>query len=322
MEERVEYRWYMNEQKKIDHIEQHEKLLSQKLVEECMVAANRCCARFLEQHSCSGPFVRHRGFRADRAKETANFIKRFLPAYVEKSLDELDTYRAIMKELSDPAQALPLRSMVNRLLARAELDTRPGPHMGMGLPVYSNCTSPLRKYVDYLAHRQIKRVLHDESREQVSGPLLVKLSQRLKRARTASQEAEQWLKCEFLSHKVGTEFQAVISQVNGSGFTAKLLENGIEGTVDLSKDPEKFSFDRWTASLTSPTRSYRLNSEIRVKLVSAHPHEREIRLSPLPPQATDAETDSPAAPVEPTQDPSPAEHDGAAEKQGQTSEGL
>lgn len=295
MEDRSEFRWIMNDQKKIDRIEPQEKLLSQKLVEECMVAANRCCARFLEQHTRSGPFVKHRGFRSDRAKDTKKFLTRFLPEFAEKSLDDVSTYRDIMKALSESGHELPLRSMVNRMLARAELSTSPGVHMGMGLPCYSNCTSPLRKYSDFLAHRQIKQVLHNEAQQQVSGQQLVDLAARIKRARSASQEAEQWLKCEFLVRSTGTEYQAIISQINNNGFTVKLLENGIEGMVDLRHHPQKFSFDRWTASLSSPQRSFHLNTEIRVRLDSADPHLREIRFSPVNEEvvaSADSATDS------------------------------
>jgi ribonuclease R len=294
MEERSEFRWIMNEQKKIERIEKQEKLLSQKLVEECMVAANRCCARFLEQHERSGPFVRHRGFRSDRAKDTKKFLTRFLPEFADKSLEDVSTYRDIMTALSKTSQPLPLRSMVNRFLARAELSTSPGVHMGMGLPCYSNCTSPLRKYTDFLAHRQIKQVLHNDPAQQASGQQLMDLAARIKRARSASQEAEQWLKCEFLGRHTGTEYQAQISQINSNGFTVKLLDNGIEGIVDLRHLEQKFSFDRWTASLTSPKHSFHLNTEIRVRLDSADPHLREIRFSPV----IDAEADNENLPPE------------------------
>ena len=133
MEERVEYRWFLNEQKKIDRIEPYEKLLSQKLVEECMIATNRCCARFLKEKNCSGPFVCHRGFRADRKDEVKRFLNRFLPAIADKNLDEVQTYREIMAELSQRKDhQLPLRAMVNRLLARALA----GPIVGeVSLPV-------------------------------------------------------------------------------------------------------------------------------------------------------------------------------------------
>ena len=288
MEDRTEYRWFLNDQKKIDHIETQKKMLSQKLVEECMVATNRCCARFLKEHNCSGPFVRHRGFRADRKDEVKRFLERFLPDYVERDLDDVATYREIMTALANSGHELPLRTMVNRVLARAELDTEAGPHMGMAMDCYSNCTSPLRKYTDYLVHRQIRSALHEGNTRQVEKTQLTALGDRLAWTRKASQEAEAWLKCEYLKDHVGEEGLAVISHINSGGFTARLLASGIEGKVDLRKDPEKFSFDRWTASLTSPSRSFHLEREIRVRIERVDVAKRECVFVPV--------ADSPDAP--------------------------
>jgi VacB/RNase II family 3'-5' exoribonuclease len=281
MEDRTEYRWYLNDQKKIDHIETHEKLLSQKLVEECMVATNRCCARFLKEHNCNGPFVHHRGFRADRKDEAKRFLERFLPDYADRDLDDVMTYREIMSQLASSDHELPLRSMVNRMLARAELSTEAGPHMGMAMDCYSNCTSPLRKYSDYLAHRQIRAALHEGNTRQLEKAQVKALGERLAWARKASQEAEMWLKCEYLKPHVGEEGLATISHITSSGFTARLLASGIEGKVDLRRDPEKFGFDRWTASLTSPSRSFRLEQEIRVRIERVDVAKRECVFVPV-----------------------------------------
>ncbi len=281
MEDRTEYRWYLNEQKKIENIETHEKLLSQKLVEECMVATNRCAALFLRDHNCNGPFVRHLGFRADRKDEVKRFLSRFLPDYADQDLDQLSTYRAIMKQLSASSNELPLRTMANRLLTRAELTTEPGVHMGMGLECYSNCTSPLRKYTDYLAHRQIKSALHDGNTQQLSNQQLATVSDNINRGRQASREAEMWLQCEFLQAHVGEEFEAIISHINSSGFTARLLNWGLEGQIDLRRDPEKFSFDRWTATLTSPTRKFQLEKNVRIKIERIDVAKREMVFVPV-----------------------------------------
>ncbi|MDJ0879146.1 MAG: ribonuclease R [Halieaceae bacterium] len=290
MEERPEYRWMLNDQKKIDRIEKCEKLLSQKLVEECMVAANRCCARFLKERQCSGPFIGHRGFRPDRKDEIKRFMTRFMPDFVEQDLGELPVYREAIQRMNQ-ATELPLRSMANRLLARAELLAKPAPHMGMGLECYSNCTSPLRKYVDFLVHRQIKAMLHGDEGETLSNPELTGLSARLATVRQATREAELWLQCEFLANNIGEEFEARVAQISSSGFTAKLVDTGIEGQVDLRKDPEKFSFDRWAATLSSPSRTFQLEQPVKVRLERADSTRREILFVPV--------TDSDPAPDAP-----------------------
>ena len=290
MEDRKEYRWFLNEAKQIDHIEPCEKMLSQKLVEECMVATNRCCARFLRDRNCSGPFVGHRGFRGDRKDEVKRFLGRFLPEHAESDLTDVAVYRDIMVKLADEKQELPLRAMANRLLTRAELVVKPGVHMGMGLECYSNCTSPLRKYTDFLAHRQIKAALRDDNCQGLTDASLRALAESLTRARAASAEAELWLQCNFLADKVGETHDAHITQINSSGFTARLLDCGIDGQVDLRKDAEKFSFDRWTATATSATRQFQLEQNLKVRIERVDVTRREIELVPLAENSAEPET--------------------------------
>ncbi len=266
MEERREYRWILNDQKQIDHIEPYEKLLSQRLVEECMIAANRCSGRLLARQGASGPFVCHPGFRRDRLDELKKFLDRHAPEIADRDPLGKEGYRDIMQYLAAPERSLPLRSMVNRLLTRAELSTRSGLHMGMALDSYSNCTSPLRKYVDFLTHVQIKALLCGASADQVEEGQLRDVAERIATVRKATGEAERWLARRYLdrleSEEPGRRFTALVSHINSSGFQARLLDSGLEGFVDLRKDPEKFSFDKWTASLTSTTRRFQLEQEV------------------------------------------------------------
>jgi len=271
MEDRQEYRWILNDSKQIETIEPYEKLLSQKLVEECMIAANRCAGRFLRDHGANGPFVIHPGIRADRLDEARKFLAMHAPAVAEADPTSVTGYRDIMRCLSAAEHTLPLRGMINRLLTRAELSTRPGPHMGMALETYTNCTSPLRKYVDFLAHLQIKAVLQQKNADLVKPEQLAALAQCLQNTRSATLEAERWLAGKYLARLAAAgenvTFEARLSHVNSSGFTVRMEDNGLEGFVDLRKDPEKFSYDKWTASLTSTTRRFQLQQAVELRFV-------------------------------------------------------
>ena len=270
MEDRQDFRWILNESKQIETIEPSEKLLSQKLVEECMVAANQCAARFLIEHNASGPFVSHPGFRADRKDEVNKFLTLHAPELATLDTDSVSGYRDIMRGLAAPTSALPLRTMVNRLLTRAVLTTKPSPHMGMALPSYTNCTSPLRKYSDFLVHLQIKAALNGSQAQLVDSKILADLMQRLAISRSATQEAERWLASNYVS-KIAKDndniFKATVTHVTSSGFNARLNNNGLTGFVDLRKDPEKFSYDKWTASLTSTTRRFQLGQAVDLNFI-------------------------------------------------------
>lgn len=267
MEDRKEFRWILNDQKKIDHIEPYDKLQSQKVVEECMVAANRCAARFLTERGATGPFVSHPGFRGDRLDETKKFLAMHVPALADADPTDLKGYRDIMTALSSDEHKLPLRAMVNRLLTRAQLTTESSVHMGMALPCYTNVTSPLRKYSDFLAHQQIKTALHGESPTLVDSKTLSHLSEQIASVRQATQEAEQWLASNYIVTQAKSQegpFEAAICHINSSGFNVRLNDCGLEGFVDLRKDPEKFSYDKWQSSLTSTTRRFALEQPVKL----------------------------------------------------------
>ncbi|GAB5415150.1 MAG: exoribonuclease II [Congregibacter sp.] len=267
MEDRQEYRWMLDDSGHIEAIEPSEKLQSQRLVEECMVAANRCAARLLQEKQAAGPFVVHDGFRRDRLKDREQFMASYVTNAADIDPDSLEGYRDLIKQLTDSDHELPLRSMVNRLLTRARLSKRPGAHKGMCLPVYTNCTSPLRRYLDFLVHVQIKALLRDEDANSLEQNALDALNQRLLRLRQVSQEAERWLALEYLQRLAKDDkgpWAGTVSHITNTGFSVRLDANGLEGYVDLRKLKERFSFDKATATLASKTRHFRVAMPVQV----------------------------------------------------------
>ena len=102
-----------------------------------------------------------------------------------------------------------------------------------------------------------------------------------------------------------SQFAARVSHISSSGFTVKLDENGLEGFVDLRPEEEKFSFDKWTMSLTSTTRRFQLMQSVDVAYIGAPEDDDFLSLFSLvegcglkPPKepsaaATDAQTEEP-----------------------------
>lgn len=272
MEDRREFRWHLNEERQIESIEAVEKMASQHLVEECMIAANRCAAHYLAMADAPGPFVVHGGFRKDRIAEAKDFLSRHQPDLAETPLETLAGYQTVLSSLAKADHPLPLRGMVNRLLTRAEYSTSPAEHMGMALQAYTNVTSPLRKFLDFLVHRQIKAVIDGESSTHTTDDRLADIASAIARSREATTTAERWLAVNYLDRLAAEgqrQFKGVVCHINSGGFTVRLDESGLEGVVDVRKDPEKFSFDKWTASLTSTTRRFELGQAVDVSYIDA-----------------------------------------------------
>ncbi|WOJ96842.1 VacB/RNase II family 3'-5' exoribonuclease [Congregibacter brevis] len=288
MEDRQEFRWLLDDRGHIENIEPCEKLSSQRLVEECMVATNRCAAMFLAEAGANGPFVVHDGFRRDRLKDRAKFLELYVPDSESLDPDSLEGYRDLLRQLASSEHELPLRSMVNRLLTRARLSKKPGAHMGMSLPLYTNCTSPLRKYLDFLVHLQIKATLRGETGTICEQPELDSLSQKLQKLRQISNEAERWLTLEYLQRlakSTSGPWAAQVSHMGNNGFSVRLDDSGLEGYVDLRKAGEKFHFDKWTATLKSKTRQFRVNTPVHVTLLGSDEETAHLPLFKLDPNS-------------------------------------
>ncbi|WP_439107369.1 VacB/RNase II family 3'-5' exoribonuclease [Congregibacter sp.] len=288
MEDRQEFRWQLNDRGHIESIEPCEKLSSQRLVEECMVATNRCAAVLLADAGASGPFVVHDGFRRDRLKDREKFLELYVKDAGSLDPDSLEGYRDLLRQLAASEHELPLRSMVNRLLTRARLSKKPGAHMGMSLPLYTNCTSPLRKYLDFLVHLQIKATLRGEAAAACEQPELDTLNQKLQKLRQISNEAERWLTLEYLqrqSEVAPGPWSAHVSHMGNNGFSVRLDDSGLEGYVDLRKAGEKFHFDKWTATLKSKSRHFRVNTPVKVTLIGSDEETAHLPLFKLDPNS-------------------------------------
>lgn len=49
-----------------------------------------------------------------------------------------------------------------KLMQRSQQSSVPGAHVGLGLPLYVQCTSPLRRYLDLVTHQQLRAYLRGE----------------------------------------------------------------------------------------------------------------------------------------------------------------
>jgi exoribonuclease-2 len=102
------------------------KLRSRDLVREAMLIAGEAVARFALEHDIPIPFTLQEP-----------------PDVPEEGVGE------------GPAGQFALR----RCFRRSQASGAPGPHAGLGLPLYAQATSPLRRYLDLVVHQQLRAFL-------------------------------------------------------------------------------------------------------------------------------------------------------------------
>lgn len=234
---------------KIARIVARESLKSHHLIEEFMVRANVCAAKFLlKQKGKNRPialFRNHMGPSEDKLEKLINALAQEgikLPktetvtpkqlAEVVDSIKDHDNFEAI--------QLLILRSMY-----QAVYQPDNHGHFGLALEHYAHFTSPIRRYPDLLVHRAIKHTirykkeLYVYSQEQMQ-QLGEQCSMAERRADDAVYDVIGYLKCEYMQDKLGQTYAATISGVTNFGFFAMLDGEFVDGLVHISSLGEDY----------------------------------------------------------------------------------
>lgn len=81
---------------------------------------------------------------------------------LERGLPFPFTTQDVAVDVSDREPAgLAAMHALRRNLRPRQYSSQPGPHGGLGLNVYAQVTSPLRRYLDLVAHQQLRACLRD-----------------------------------------------------------------------------------------------------------------------------------------------------------------
>lgn len=264
MEDRPDFKLVFDAQGKVQDIVMVERTLAHRIVEESMLACNLAVARWLaEQHS--GFFSENAGVRSERLADVTELLNAEL-GVDNLELSTLEGYVSALQHADNSNSKLPLRMIVSRQQERTNFSLQALPHMGLGFDVYTNFSSPLRRYNDLLIHRMVKCLLNDEAAVLPTAEELDQLQTRQNMARAAALQAETWLKLDWLSkHDKTQPFEATVLHINPMGITVRLNETGIDGMIEKRKG-SAWSFDSRTLSADFEGAHYQLGQKVQVKV--------------------------------------------------------
>jgi exoribonuclease-2 len=270
MEERPDYYFILNDQKKIERIEKRTRNMAHRLVEEAMLATNICAGNFFEQHPGYGIFSSHIGFRRERLDDAVALIKEDKPDYSIGDLTQLEDFQRLLRtlrlNLDQDSHNFALQAVLQRMLQAGALSTDTQAHFGLGFPTYATITSPIRRYHDLFNHYAIKRILRGDPPQPVEAPLLEQLQEQLTVGRSACRQLELWLCCQYVAQHIGSVHRGTITQVNASGLGVRLEDIGVDGFALLA-DREagiKPAFDSRRLTLSLDGQRYHLDQTIYV----------------------------------------------------------
>jgi exoribonuclease-2 len=154
---------------------------SEVIVSELMILTNWLCATFLNE--------------------------RGIPLVYRNQLEPRETVEGAGKD------DLFLNYRQRRLLNRMTLSTTPGSHSSLGLKPYSTFTSPIRRYLDLIAQRQLRSIILEERKpysEEELRQMIVDTEMNQAKINLVQEQRHNYWLFKYLEGKVGESFSALV----------------------------------------------------------------------------------------------------------------
>lgn len=252
------------------------------IIEEFMVSANICAARFLKKKKGWALHREHEPMEEDKLGSLNQFLR--MHGFSHQLGDiSAQSLRAVLEEVQDSQ----VESIFNYLLLRSFKQAYYSPeglgHWGLGLEDYAHFTSPIRRYPDLVVHRTIKAILDGERppyNEQEAGEIGEITSRRERLAMDAERDITRLRACRFLSsYKTGTEFSATLITISPRWLIAQLDDFPIDGfilPVDAGQGKEFMMPTDFTVALKPGRKTLNLGQKIPVALKDINEEEMKI----------------------------------------------
>ncbi|MDO4269002.1 MAG: ribonuclease R [Eubacteriales bacterium] len=272
-------------------IKPYERNAATRIIEDFMLMANETIA---EDYFWQGvPFLyrTHDNPDPEKMKRLGTFINNF--GYSIRT-QQGEVHPKELQKLLERIEGSEEEALISRLTLRSMKQAKYMPacsgHFGLAARYYTHFTSPIRRYPDLQIHRIIKENLRGgltEKRishyDKILTGVSIQCSATERRADEAERETIKLKKCEYMSRRIGQEFDGVISGVTNWGFYVE-LPNTAEGLVrvsDLHGDYYLFDEERMELRGEMTGRAWKLGQKVRVAVTGTDRLTRTIDFLPV-----------------------------------------
>ena len=268
-----------------------ERLDTHKLVEEYMLLANREVAKYIfdsikkKGKRDTGAIYRiHDVPDKEKIANLATFVKALgYDLRVKDGEVTAHDINHLLDQIEDTPHESLIRTATIRSMQKAIYSTKNVGHFGLAFSFYTHFTSPIRRYPDLLVQRILARHINNEPFGDRDIVALQKMAESSTEREINASEAERASKklkqVEYMSERIGQDFQGTISGVTKWGIYIQENESKSEGMIPISKlsgsfdgkQSDYFIFNEKTYSITGEKtkKKFTLGDAITFKVISA-----------------------------------------------------
>jgi ribonuclease R len=272
-----------------------ERLFAHRLIEECMLMANKTVAyhvdtlrkkvRNKKTSKNDHPFFYRIHGQPDLEKLN-NIRETAKPLGINFNIDGQITAGKInnlLKQIENTSLENIINGLMLRSMAKAEYSPKNIGHFGLGFSHYAHFTSPIRRYPDVVVHRLLKR--YNSGATEYTFDQLSQMgehcSERERYAVEAERDSVKLKQVEYLSERLGQTFKGTISGVTENGIYVLIDDIYCEGMIrvsDLKDDYYIYHPKMHCLTGRSKGKKFRLGDSIGIKVVRTDLEKRQIDL--------------------------------------------
>ena len=256
--------------------------VSEGIIEEFMLLANNAAARVAMENDLPFVYRIHEPPATEkltRLAETLTGLGITVPELKPTAESLSNVLKIAEKSPSEGAKAVAPMAVL-RAMMKAKYSPEPLGHFGLVMSEYAHFTSPIRRYPDLSIHRILSSYVSGDKAERLkkkygkfSHESALKSTAAELKAVTAERDCNKFYFAEYMSSRIGEEFDGVISGVTEMSIFV-MIENTVEGRVsfrgvtDGDGEFSEYVSDNVSLSNAKTGVRYTLGDKVKVKCVN------------------------------------------------------
>ncbi|EPT33082.1 ribonuclease R [Phocaeicola abscessus] len=286
--DRIEMHFEIDEKGKPVGVYFKESKEANQLIEEFMLLANRTVAERIgkapkDKKTKVFPYRIHDVPEPDKLEGLNAFVNRFgykirtsgKRGEISKSLNRL------LRDVKHKKEQNLIETVSLRAMQKARYSIYNIGHYGLAFDYYTHFTSPIRRYPDMMVHRLLTRYLGGGRSVQADKyeEFCEHCSNMEQTAANAERASIKYKEVEYMSERIGQEYEGTVSGVTEWGLYVEINENKCEGMIPMHcLDDDYYEFDEKNYCLVGRRHrhKYSLGDTVRIKVSRADLEKKQL----------------------------------------------